>query len=66
MLCVIISDTQVANLIVPGGLLQGGKLYRARAYVRLGKMANQGYNDFSVTTNLPPYGGRCWITPMTG
>ncbi|XP_078610817.1 polycystin-1-like [Branchiostoma floridae x Branchiostoma japonicum] len=53
------------SLVLKGGSLVGGRWYRFRLS---GKQRGYeaGFTEYEFSTNLPPYGGTCDVTPKTG
>ncbi|XP_035695689.1 uncharacterized protein LOC118429314 [Branchiostoma floridae] len=53
------------SLVLKGGSLVGGRWYRFRLS---GKQRGYeaGFTEYEFSTNLPPYGGSCDVTPKTG
>ena len=62
---IIVVDVNKPMLVVPAHILEPGIRYHFRLYVTHSVM-EQGYSDYEVVTNMPPYNGTCAIEPNSG
>ena len=54
------------TLVIGGGQLEGGKLYRVRITSWFKGSTSRGFAELAKFINVPPTGGRCVTTPATG